>query len=49
MGVMPKKRFLMRNFGLDEEVAEQWLEELDEEMPELDPGSYQGTNLDDGD
>ncbi|KRL91858.1 minor structural protein gp61 [Limosilactobacillus equigenerosi DSM 18793 = JCM 14505] len=49
MGVMPKKRFLMRNFGLDEDVAEQWLEELDEEMPELDPGSYQGTNWDDGD
>lgn len=34
LGVMPKKRFLMRNFGLDEQQAEQWLEEYDAEQPE---------------
>lgn len=34
MGVMPKKRFLMRNFNLDEQQADQWLEELEAEQPE---------------
>ncbi|ETA75085.1 minor structural protein gp61 [Ligilactobacillus equi DPC 6820] len=46
MGVMPKKRFLMRNFNLDEQQADQWLEELSQEQPEgnlnslLENGDY---------
>lgn len=34
LGVMPKKRFLMRNYGLSEEEAEKWLEDLENEQPE---------------
>lgn len=41
MGVMPKKRFLMRNFSLDEEQANQWLAELNEEQPEQDGNSFE--------
>lgn len=49
MGVMPKKRFLMRNFSLDEEQADQWLAELNEEQPEQDSNSYEETGNPDGD
>ncbi|WP_049184043.1 phage portal protein [Limosilactobacillus fermentum] len=35
IGVLPKKRFLMRNYNLDEDQAEQWLAELDDEQPEF--------------
>lgn len=44
MGVMPKKRFLMRNFSLDEEQADQWLAELNEEQPEQDSNSFEETD-----
>lgn len=34
-GIMPKKQFLMRNYNLDENTAEQWLTEIqDEQSPE---------------
>lgn len=49
MGVMPKKRFLMRNFSLDEEQADQWLAELNEEQPEQDSNSFEETGNPDGD
>lgn len=49
MGVMPKKRFLMRNFSLDEEQADQWLAELNSEQPEQDSNSYEETGNPDGD
>lgn len=49
MGVMPKKRFLIRNFGLDEEQADQWLAELNEEQPEQDGNSFEETGNPDGD
>lgn len=49
MGVMPKKRFLMRNFSLDEEQADQWLAELNEEQPEQDGNSFEEMNNPNGD
>ena len=49
MGVMPKKRFLMRNFSLDEEQADQWLAELNEEQPEQDGNSFEETGNPGGD
>lgn len=33
-GVMPKLEFLVRNYGLDESTAQQWLDQVDEETPE---------------
>lgn len=30
-GILPKKQFLMRNYDLDEQTAEQWVEEANEE------------------
>lgn len=35
-GLMPKKQFLMRNYGLSEEDAQDWLDELQEEAPQTD-------------
>lgn len=35
-GFMPKKQFLMRNYGLSEDDAEEWLVELQSEAPETD-------------
>lgn len=49
MGVMPKKRFLMRNFSLDEEQADQWLAELNGEQPEQDTNSFEETGDPTGD
>ncbi|GDZ85370.1 hypothetical protein C5L21_000560 [Leuconostoc citreum] len=34
--IMPKKRFLMRNYGLSEDDADKWLTELQSEAPETD-------------
>lgn len=34
-GVMPKKQFLMRNYGLSEEDANEWLAEVTAEAPEI--------------
>ena len=33
-GVMPKKEYLIRNFGLSEQEAEQWINEVQSEQPE---------------
>ena len=33
-GVMPKKEYLIRNFGLSEQEADQWLSEVQQEQPE---------------
>lgn len=35
--VMPKKQFLMRNYGLDEEEAAEWLAQIDAENSTADP------------
>lgn len=35
-GFMPKKQFLMRNYGLSEDDADKWLAELQSEAPETD-------------
>lgn len=35
--VMPKKQFLMRNYGLDEEEAEEWLAQIDKENSTAEP------------
>ncbi|CUR63896.1 phage portal protein [Leuconostoc gasicomitatum] len=34
--IMPKKRFLMRNYGLSEDDAQDWIDELQSEAPETD-------------
>lgn len=39
-GVMPKKEYLIRNFGLSEQEAEQWMNEVQSEQPE---GSFNST------
>lgn len=36
-GVMPKKQFLMRNYGLSEEDADEWLAQVQSETPEPAP------------
>ncbi|MFK5641150.1 phage portal protein [Lactobacillus delbrueckii subsp. bulgaricus] len=35
--VMPKKQFLMRNYGLDEEEADKWLAQIDAENSTAEP------------
>lgn len=35
--VMPKKQFLMRNYGLDEEEAAEWLSQIDSENSTAEP------------
>ncbi|MCD5464866.1 phage portal protein [Lactobacillus delbrueckii subsp. bulgaricus] len=35
--VMPKKQFLMRNYGLDEEEADKWLAQIDAENSTVEP------------
>lgn len=49
LGIMPKKRFLMRNFGLDEEQADEWLSELKDEQPEMSFNSFEGNSGPEGD
>lgn len=42
-GFMPKKRFLIRNYGLSEREAEKWLAEIDDEVVGVDeqiPATY---------
>ena len=34
---MPKKQFLMRNYGLDEEEADEWLAQIDAENSTAEP------------
>ena len=43
-GVMPKKQFLIRNEGLSEEEADQWLKEVEAEQPEQSPNSFEEMN-----
>ena len=43
-GVMPKKQFLIRNFGLSEEEAEEWLNQVAEEQPEMSTGGFEETS-----
>ena len=43
IGVLSKKRFLMRNYSLSEEQADQWLSELNDEQPEQDSNSLEET------
>lgn len=37
-GIMPKKEYLMRNFGLSETDADKWLQEVQDEQPDYTPG-----------
>lgn len=51
-GVMPKIQFLVRNYGLDETTAQQWLDQVDEETPEppaMSESSLFGGGEEDGD
>lgn len=36
--IMPKKEYLMRNFGLSETDADKWLQEVQNEQPDYTPG-----------
>ncbi len=49
-GIMPKKQYLIRNFGLSDEEASQWVQESLHEQPEYSTGSQEeiaGPNGDD--
>ena len=47
-GIMPKKEYLIRNFGLSETDADKWLQEVKDEQPDFTSGSYeQGSPNDD--
>lgn len=48
-GVMPKKEYLIRNFGLSEQEAEQWLNEVQDEQPQFTPNSFEDSSGPDGD
>lgn len=39
----------MRNFGLDEEQADEWLSELKDEQPEMSFNSFEGNSGPEGD
>lgn len=43
-GIMPKKEYLIRNFGLSETDAEKWLQEVQDEQPELGANSIEDNN-----
>lgn len=51
-GIMPKKEYLIRNFGLSETDADKWLQEVRDEQPDTDsnaieegtPDDYQGAD-----
>lgn len=47
-GIMPKKEYLMRNFGLSETDADKWLSEVADEQPEMSFNSFEGNQPDDG-
>lgn len=42
--IMPKKEYLIRNFGLSETDAEKWLQEVQDEQPELGANSIEDNN-----
>lgn len=48
-GVMPKLQFLIRNEGLSEEDAQQWLQQVQKEQPEYTPNSFEEGKSPDGD
>lgn len=46
---MPKLQFLIRNEGLSEEDAQQWLQQVQKEQPEYTPNSFEEGKSPDGD
>ncbi len=45
--VMPKKEYLIRNFGLSETDADKWLDEVQDEQPDFTGGSLEEASPDD--
>ncbi|MEE6638565.1 phage portal protein [Limosilactobacillus pontis] len=43
-GIMPKKEYLIRNFGLSETDADTWLQEVQDEQPDLGTNSIEDNN-----
>lgn len=48
-GIMPKKQYLIRNFGLSEEEASEWIQESLQEQPEYSPYAQEENESPDGD
>jgi A118 family predicted phage portal protein len=46
-GIMPKKEYLIRNFGLSETDADNWLQEVQDEQPDFTGGSVEQGSPDD--
>ena len=47
-GIMPKKQYLIRNFGLSEDEASQWVQESLQEQPEYSSNAQEETYGPDG-
>ena len=47
-GVMPKKEYLIRNFGLSEQEADQWVAEVLNEQPSFNSNAYESNTDADG-
>ena len=45
---MPKKEYLIRNFGLSEQEADQWVEEVLNEQPSFNSNAYESNTDADG-
>lgn len=43
-GIMPKKEYLIRNFGLSETDADKWLQEVQDEQPSFGTNSIEDNN-----
>ena len=39
-GIMPKLQYLMRNYGLSEQEAKRWLNQVDDESPEYSRNAF---------
>ena len=46
---MPKKEYLIRNFGLSEQEADQWVAEVLNEQPSFNSNAYESSTDLDGD
>ena len=46
-GIMPKKEYLIRNFGLSETDADKWLQEVQDEQPDFTGGATEQGSPDD--
>ena len=48
-GIMPKREYLIRNFGLSEQEADQWLNEVQDEQPQFATNGFEDSSGPDGD